>query len=166
MARAQGSGRAAPGDALIRLWRWLSPWPGGRWLASRFIGWDVPYSGTIGARIEVLEPGHARIRLQQRRKVSNHLGSVHAIALANLGELASGLAMLVAVPPTVRGIVTHLEITYLKKARGTLLAECRCEVPEVTGDVDHIVRAVIQDPVGDEVATVSVRWRLGPVPEA
>ena len=167
MAPAKGTAdRAAPGAALMKLWRRLSPWPGGRWLCSRLIGWQVPYSGTIGAVIEQLEPGHARIRLRQRRRVSNHLASVHAIALANLGELASGLAMLVAFPPTVRGIVTHLEIDYLKKARGTLLAECRCDIPEVKADLDHVVEGVIRDAGGDEVARIRVRWRLGPVPEA
>ncbi len=156
----------APGAALLRLWRRLSPWPGGRWLCSRFIGWQVPYSGTIGADIEQLEPGYARIRLKQRRRVSNHLASVHAIALANLGELASGLAMLAALPPTVRGIVTHLEIDYLKKARGTLLADSRCEVPEIDRDTDCQVEARIRDAGGDEVAVVRVFWRLGPVPGA
>ena len=160
-----GNRGAAPGAALLRLWRRLSPWPGGRWLCSRFIGWQVPYSGTIGAEIERLEPGYARIRLKQRRRVSNHLASVHAIALANLGELASGLAMLAALRPTVRGIVTHLEIDYLKKARGILLAESRCEIPEVQADIDHVVRAVIRDAGDEDVARVSVRWRLGPVPE-
>jgi acyl-coenzyme A thioesterase PaaI-like protein len=156
--------RRAPGAELLALWRRCASLPFGRTLFDAFFAMRVPYSGALGARVRTLEPGHAVVELRDRRGVRNHLGSVHAIALANLGEMASGLAMTMALPAHVRGIVRGIAIDYDKKARGTLVAESRVTVPEVTGDTDFEVRAIIRDAVNDTVATVRVTWRLGPVP--
>ncbi len=148
---------------LLALWHRLHRLPGGRWLFSRLLGRAVPYTGSIGARVEVLEPGHVIMSLRDRRAVRNHLRSVHAIALVNLAEVTSGIAMLTAVPATIRGIVTGLQITYLKKARGRLVAESTAHPPEVELEpVDADVTATITDADGDVVAIATVTWRLGP----
>ena len=143
-----------------RLWRHLSPLPGGRWLFSRMIGRIVPYTETIRATVIHLEPGHVRVQLADRRRVRNHLSSIHAIALVNLGEISSGLAVMAALPPGARGIVKGLSVDFIKKARGTLVAECRTTVPPLTDSIDHPVVATITDASGDEVARLHVIWRL------
>lgn len=153
----------SPGERILALWKRTRRLPFGSRIFAFLIGRSVPYSGSIGARILTLEPGHTRIAMPDRRAVRNHLNSIHAIALANLGELASGLAMSSALPPQVRAIVTGIDVEYLKKARGTIVAESRVALPEVQGDVEHVVRADLRDEAGDVVARVSARWRLRPV---
>ena len=160
MARAL----AAPTATLARWWQRLRPLPGGKTLFSVFLGRLAPYTGSIGARVVELRPGYSRWELRDRRRVRNHLNSVHAIALANLAEVASGTAMLMTIPPGVRGIVTALSIEYLKKARGRLVAECRCEVAPVTVEREQLDEAEIRDEARDLVARATVRWRLAPAP--
>ncbi|HDH09235.1 MAG TPA: DUF4442 domain-containing protein, partial [Gammaproteobacteria bacterium] len=133
-------------------------------LFSRILGWVIPYTGTIGADVRKLKPGYAQIHMRDRRRVRNHLHSIHALALANLGEVASGLAMLDALSADTRGIPTRLSIEFYKKARGGLIAESHCSPPTITEDTDFEVHADIRDTNGDVVARTTVNWRLGPVP--
>jgi acyl-coenzyme A thioesterase PaaI-like protein len=154
---------ASVGARLIATWRRLAPLPGGRWLFSRIVGWTVPYSATIGSRVVELEPGRAVLTLRDRRGVRNHLRSVHAIAIANLGELSSGLAAAAAMPNGVRGIAVRISIEYRKKARGTLTARGSASFPPVQGPTRAEATASIEDASGEVVANVSVEWALEPV---
>lgn len=92
----------------------------------------------------------------------NHLRSVHAIALANLAEAASGLALLAGLAPGARAILVGLEIQYLKKARGVLTAEG--SAPEIDDPTPRevLAEAMITDRDGEVVARAVARWRVGP----
>lgn len=151
----------SPGKTLLRLWQRLRPLPGGAWLFSRLFGWRVPYSASVRPHVRVLAPGHAEVEIPDRRANRQHLGSVHAIALLNVAEQASGLALLTGLPDGVRGIVTQISMQYLKKARGTIRAVSRVVTPTVTGDSEFDVTVECLDPGGAVVARATVRWRLG-----
>jgi acyl-coenzyme A thioesterase PaaI-like protein len=153
----------SPGKRLLRLWRRLSPYPGGQWLFAQCFGWLVPYSGSVGPRIRVLQPGRAEVEIPDRRSNRNHLSSIHAIALMNVAEQASGLAMLAGLPDGMRAIVTQISMQYLKKARGPIRAVSAMVVPAVTDDTDIDVTADCLDRGGAVVARATVRWRVGPV---
>lgn len=154
------------GPVLRRQWQALSGKPGGKWLFSRVLGRRVPYTGTLGATVHMLEPGRCVVLLRDRRRVRNHLHSVHAMALANLGEMATGLALMNSLPEGARGILTGFRIQYLKKARGRLLADCRCPVPADSSRQEYELTGEIRDGDDEVVAVVNARWLVGPEPDA
>ena len=153
---------------LLKLWQRIQRLPFNMGLKQtifkRIISRKVPYTGSVHPVVIHLESGFAKVKMRDRRAVRNHLNSIHAIALANLGEFSSGIAMLTALPPSVSSIVTDLQITFNKKARGTLIAEGRASPPQIVRDeeVESMAYAMIYDEEGDAVAEVAVTWRLRP----
>ena len=147
---------------MLLWWGRLSPLPGGRTLFSLLVGLLIPYTGTMRSRVLTLVPGHAQVLLRDRRHVRNHLRSVHAIALANVAEYSTGLAVLSGMPGGFNGILVKLSVDYTKKARGDLLAECKTEVPEFKERTEVPVVSEIRDSSGDIVCTATATWLIGP----
>lgn len=151
-------------SSLLRHWQRLRSWPGGRTIFSRLIGWRVPYAATIGAVVEDLVPGRAAVRLADRRRVRNHLGSVHAVALINLAELTANLALLSSQPRGTRWIVTGFDSEFVKLARGPMRADCSAPAIDWTRRQDTVGLVEVRDRNGDVVMRARQRWRTEPVP--
>ena len=143
-----------------RMWEKFSGLPGGKYLFSKAVGKAAPYTGTIGAEVVELRPGFAKVQMKDKKKVRNHLNSIHAIALINLGELATGAAVMYQVDGRGRGILKGMSMEYTKKARGTITATCDFVVPEEAGKHDLEVDGILTDKSGDVVATARATWRI------
>lgn len=147
---------------LIPLWTRFSRYPAGNWLFNRVLHTAIPYSGTIGARVIELRPGHCVTSMADRRRVRNHLNSIHAIAQANQLELTSGLALISGIRADARGILVGFEVEYLKKARGTLHGYCTCELPATGDSTTCVVEVNLKDTEDDVVAAAKAHWLIGP----
>lgn len=106
----------------LSLFRKLGRSAAGRWLYSRLICWRAPYFGSISPTVDLLETGRCIVRIRQRRRVQNHIGTVHAIALCNMAEMAGGLATDATIPASTRWIPKGMSVRYLKKASGVMTA--------------------------------------------
>ena len=61
-----------------------------------------------------LKPNYCEISIKKKRSVLNHIGTVHAIAMCNMAELAGGTMTEVTVPTTHRWIPKGMTVEYLK----------------------------------------------------
>ncbi|MCC4597446.1 DUF4442 domain-containing protein [Xanthomonas campestris pv. phormiicola] len=119
---------------LLSLYRRMQRWPAGQWLFSRAVCFKAPYFASIAPRITVLQPGRCEARIAHRRRVSNHLGTVHAIALCNLAELAGGVMVDASLPPSMRWIPKGMRVEYRSKASGTMHAVATPDLAIVAAD--------------------------------
>lgn len=146
---------------LVR-WKSLKSKPFGKQIFSYLAGRYVPYTGSIKAMVDVLEPGYAEIIMKERKKLRNHLNSIHAIALANLAEYAGNLALLAGLPDDARFIVKGFEIEYVKKARGIITAKSKPGVISSSEEKAYEVEVNLYDESGDVVTICQLQTLVGP----
>ena len=149
---------------LLSLYRKFTRWPAGHWLFSRAICFKAPYFGTISPRIVSLEPNRCEVRIADRRRVHNHIGTVHAIALCNLAELAAGVMTDATLPASMRWIPKGMTVEYLKKATGTMHGVATPDVPvvESASGYELPVTVIVKNDAGDAVFRASIAMWVSP----
>lgn len=143
---------------VLRMYRMAERLPLGRRLFTNVFQRVAPYFQTIPVLVETIEPGRAVVTMRDRRAVRNHLGTVHAIALCNLAELAMGVTAEATIPVTHRWIPRGMEVEYLAKARGTMTATSTLSLPANLDDkVELPVTIAVSDKTGAEVFRAVIR---------
>lgn len=140
----------------------LQKWPAGLWIFSRLVSFKAPYFASIRPRFLDLQPGYARARIKKRRSVTNHLGTVHAIAMANLCEFVGGTLMEICINPEMRWIPKGMNIRYLGLAKSDLVAECRIENFDWSERQDVILQLAVTDSSGTRVAEAEIPMYVSP----
>ena len=147
----------------LALWERYSALPGGRWLFSRLVCFKAPYFATIRPWIRVLQPERCEVHVRKRRGVLNHIGTVHAIAMCNMAELAAGTMTEVTLPPTHRWIPKGMTVNYLAKATTDLRAVA---TPAATLNLetagDYTVAVDVRDDKDTVVFSATVTMWISP----
>ena len=92
------------------------------WLLSQLFGRTIKFAGTASIVIKELNFQQAVLVQGNFRKVQNHIGSVHAAAMALLGESASGFLVGMHVPDDRLPLLKSMHLDYVKRATGQLTA--------------------------------------------
>lgn len=151
---------------VLRLYDRLSRWPLGAWLFSKAVCFKAPYFASIKPLFLELAPGRAVVRVRKRRSVSNHIGTVHAIAMANACELAAGTLTEVSLPKTLRWIPKGMTIHYQRKAATDVTASARIDTQfDDTTTMDLIVPVSVTDTSGQEVVRADITMYVSPKPQ-
>jgi hypothetical protein len=104
------------------------------------------------------------VRFRKRRRVENHIGTVHVIAIANALEMAMGGLAEATIPKHLRWIPKGMELEYTAKATSDIraVAETRPEDWQ-PGEVPVAVTAYRDD--GEAVVRGTIRLHVTERPD-
>lgn len=145
-------------SSVLTLWNRLRSKPGGHWLFSRMVCFQAPYFATIRPRVRRLEPGRCEVAISKRRHVHNHIGTVHAIAMCNMAELAGGLMTDASIGPAYRWIPKGMMVEYKAKATTDLVAIAQPADPDrqLADGIDYFTDVSIRDTNAQEVMSARI----------
>lgn len=94
----------------------------------------APYFRSVRPHFTVIEPNRAELVIRKRRAVKNHLGTVHAIALCNGLEAATGVLAEATIPAGKRWIPKGMEVAYTAKADSDITCVAETDAEQWTGE--------------------------------
>lgn len=137
------------------------------WTLSTVIGRIVRFAGTANTRVEKLTPNECIIVLRNKKKVQNHIGSVHAAAMALMAESATGFITGLSVPDSRILVVRNLELEYVRRATGDMKAVASFSDEQIAfikttekGEIEVPVK--ITDSTGEETTKARMVWAWTP----
>jgi len=134
----------------LKVYKRLAQFPLGRRVFSKMICLLTPYFSSIKPVITELDHGYCSVSMKKRRAVTNHIKTVHAIAMCNMAELSGGLLTEVSLPKGRRWLPSGMSVQYLKKAQTDLIAIADGRNIDWDDEGDKMVPVEIKD-INDEV---------------
>ena len=124
----------------------------------------APYFLTIQPTVIELRPNYAEVKVRNWWGVHNHIGTVHAIAVANGLEMAMGALAEATIPSHLRWIPKGMELEYLAKSDSSLVAIAETDPQdwEQPGEVVVRVRAMRTDNIASVRGVIRLHTSLKP----
>ncbi|MFE8070121.1 DUF4442 domain-containing protein [Marinobacteraceae bacterium S3BR75-40.1] len=134
---------------------------------SLFFGQAVPFTGTVGIKVEELTHDRCVISLANKRRVQNHIGGVHAIASLLLAESATGFMVGLNVPDDRVPVIKTVKGEYVKRGKGDMrvtasLSPEQVELIRTTEKGETSVPVEIRDGDDKEPILIEMIWAWTP----
>lgn len=131
------------------------------------VGRVIRFAGHSGIEVLELTPERVHLKLSNRRNVRNHIGGVHAAAMALLAESATGYLVGLSLPAGKTPVIKSMTVNYLRRAKGgleavaTLSEEARRKI-EMDESGEVLVDVEVTDERGDAPIQCEMLWAWRP----
>lgn len=114
-------------NSTLSIFKKMEKYPLGKRLFSKIVCLKAPYFSTVKPLFTELRPGRCVINMKKRHAVTNHLKTVHAIAMCNIVELAAGMCTDVTLQPDKRWVPRSMTVEYITFAKTDLTGVCEID---------------------------------------
>lgn len=134
---------------------------------SKAFGRVIKFAGTAKLRFEKLTENEAIIVIKNRKRVQNHIGSVHAAAMGLLAETATGFVTGMSVPDNRLIVIKKMELKYNKLATGDMKAIATLSDEQIQFIKDNekgemTIPVVVTDAKGIQPVECDMVWAWAP----
>lgn len=137
---------------------------------SRIMQELVPFNRAHRISVTKISPNGCEVSIPYRRRNLNHLGTMHACAIAAAGEYVSGLNVIEAFDISeFRLILSRLEVDYIRRPIGSckaksswpdeLLDKLKTSLNS-EGVATFVLTAKLMDSKSEHVATTTSHWQV------
>ena len=134
----------------------------GRWMFTREVCRRAPYFGVIKPHFLELRPALCVVLMPRHPATAGPARTVHALAIANLCELAADLVTEVTVPSGMTWQSRGMTIEYLRRAESDVTATARLNKAEWSEAQNVAVPVTAVDRNGSEVVRAVITMRVEP----
>ena len=133
------------------------------WLLTKLFCSQVKYANTTGIKITHIDHQKVEITLANKKKVQNHIGGVHAIAVALLAESATGIVFGINLPDTQLPLLKSMKMDFLRRMQGDIKATAylsseQLKEIQLSDKGDTQVKVSITDESGEEPVNCYMEW--------
>lgn len=132
-------------------------------LWSKAFGRVVPMVGT--ANIKYVEVTHTQVivEIKNHRAMQNHIGQVHAVAMALIAETATGFVVAMNVPDSSIVLIKSIKIDYKRPSKGNMkavasLSEAQIQQMQQSEQGETFVPVIITDESSKEPIYAEMLW--------
>jgi acyl-coenzyme A thioesterase PaaI-like protein len=138
-----------------------------KFLVTQVFSRTVPFVGTSRIKIEELSESRVVMTIANKRRVQNHIKTVHAAAMTLLAESATGILMGMNVPDDKYLVVKSLHVDFQKKASGdmkafALLTPEQVHAAQTDAEGEIMVEVHVTDVNNSEPITCQMLWAWKP----
>ena len=132
-------------------------------LWSKAFGRIVPMVGS--ANIRYLEVSHAKVvvKIENHRAMQNHIGQVHACAMALIAETATGFVTGMNVPDSCIVLIKSLKVDFKRPSKGAMtavatLTDEQQKLMQSSEKSETLVSVIVTDETNQEPIQCEMLW--------
>ena len=132
-------------------------------LWSKAFGRIVPMVGS--ANIRYLEVSHDKVvvKIENHRAMQNHIGQVHACAMALIAETATGFVTGMNVPDSCIVLIKSLKVDFKRPSKGAMtavatLTDEQQKLMQTSEKGETLVSVVVTDETNEEPIQCEMLW--------